>query len=126
MPAGFTLVRHVLRTYLPNRSGKQGNLEPSGRPAGAHVGILGNPIEENSHKGFIQLEYGIRDTASSIEGPFNDTSGTGHYGNTYPGQIRDAKEEGEEVGFPLHQIDVKDDIHTHGLSGWNCIERGAD
>ena len=126
MPAGFTLIRHLIRTYLPSLFEKPGKLEPLGRPTGAHIGTLRNPIEESRHEDFIQLESGRSDTAGSMERLFDGSSGTVHYTNAYPGHIGDRKEVDEEGGIPLRQIHVRDDIHVHGLSGPNSIERSAD
>ena len=85
MPAIFTLLRYGIQSHMPNLFGTPRSLEPLGRPAGAHIGALRNPIDENKHKGFIQLENGRRDTAGSIERLFDGTSGTVHYTNAYPG-----------------------------------------
>ena len=126
MPAVFILVRHGIRTHLPNLFGTPRKSGPLGGPAGAHIGTLRNSIEENRHKGFIQLESGRGDPAGSIERLFDGTSGTVHYTNAYPGQIGDQKEVDEEGGIPLPQIHVRDDIRVHGLSGPNGIERSAD
>ena len=127
MPASFVLVTHGIRTYLPNLFGTARNSEPLSGSAGAHVGTLRNPIEENKHKGFIQLASGRGETEGSIERLFDGTSNTGHYTNAYPGQIGDRKEVDEEGGIPLHQIHVRDDVHVHGLSSPNdTIERSAD
>ena len=126
MPAIFILVKHGIRSYLPNLFGTPRNPEPLCGPAGAHVGIPRNPIEDNRHKGFIQLESDRSDTVGSVDRLFDGTSGTVHDTNAYPGQIGDQKEADEEGRIPLHQIHVRDDIHVHGLSGRNSIERGAD
>ena len=123
MPAGFTLFRHVIRTYLPNLFG---NSEPSNGPAAPHFGSLRSPVEENRHNGFIQLESGRGGTAGSIERLFNGSGGTVIYTNAYPGLIGDRKEVDEEGGIPLHQIHVRDDVHVHGLSGPKGIEQSAD
>ena len=126
MPAIFSLVKYGIRNHMPNLFGTPGNLEPLGRPAGAHIGILRNPVEENKHKGLIQLETAKGGTVDSIERLFDGSSGTVHYTNAYPGQIGDRKEVDEEGGTALHQIHVRDDVHVHGLSGRDDIERSAD
>ena len=126
MPAIFVLLTHGIRTYWPNLFGTARNSAPLSGSASAHIGALRNPIEENKHKGFIQLENGRRDTAGSIERLFDGTSGTVHYTNAYPGQIGDRKEVDEEGGIPLHQIHVRDDIHVHGFRNRNSTEQSAD
>ena len=126
MPAGFTFVRHVIRTYLPNLFVKYGSSKPLSRVAGAPIGPPRNPVEENRHKGFIKLGSGRGGTAGSNETLFDVSSGTVHYTNAYSGQIGDGKEVDEEGGIPLHQIHVRDDVHVHGLSGRNDIERSVD
>ena len=115
MPAVFILVKHGIRSYLPNLFGIPRNREPLGEPAGAQIGTLRNPIQENRHEGFIQLESGRSDTVGSIERLFDGTGGTVHDTNAYPGQIGDQMEADEEGGIPLHQIHVRDDIHVHGM-----------
>ena len=126
MPAIFILVKHGIRNHMPNLFGLPGNMELLGRSAGAHIGKVRDPIEDNCYKGFIQLESGRGGTAGSIERLFDGTSGTIPCTNAYPGQIGDRKELDEEVEIPLHQIHVRDDIHIQGLSGRNSIERDAD
>ncbi len=108
LPSIFNLVIHGIRDHLPNLFGTLRKSEPLGGPAGAHIGALGNPIEENRHTGFMQLESGRRGTTGSNERLFEGPSGI-HYTNAYPGH--------EEGAIPLHQIRVRDDIHVHGLSG---------
>ena len=126
MPAGFTLFRYVIRTYLPNLLGKHGSSEPLSGSAGAHIGTLRNPVEDNRHKGFMQLESGGGGPSGSIERLFDGSSGTVHYTNAHPGLIGDRKEVDEEDGIPLHQIHVRDDVHVHGLSGGHGIEPSAN
>ena len=126
MPAVFVLVTHGIRTYFPNLFGTARSSEPLSGPAGAHNGSLRSPIEDNKHKGFVQLESGRSGTAGSIERLFDGSSGPNHYTNVYSGQTGGRKEVNEEVAIPLHQIHVRDGIHVHGLSGPNGMERSAD
>ena len=114
MPSIFNLVRHGIRNYLPNLFGTLRRSEPLGGPAGAHIGAIGNPIEDKKHKGFMQLESGRSGAACSNERLFDGTDGAVHYTNAYPGQIEAQKEVDGEGGIPLHQIHVRDDIHVQG------------
>ena len=125
MPSIFYLVRHGFRKYTPHLFKTLRKSEALGRPAGAHIGPLGNPIDENRHKGFMQLENGKNDKAGSEERLFDGTSGAVHYTNAYPSQKRDQKEEDEEGGIPLHQIHVREDIHVDDLSGPEGLERSV-
>ena len=125
MPSIFNLVRHGIRTYTPNLFETLRKSEALGGPAGAHIGPLGNPIEENRHKGFMQLENGKIDKAGSEERLFDGTSRAVHYANAYPSQKRDQKEEDEEGGIPLHQIHVREEIHVDDLSGRRGLERSV-
>lgn len=125
MPSIFNLVRHGIRTYTPNLFGTIRESEGLGGPTGAHIGPLGNPIEENRHKGFMQLENGKSDKAGSEERLFDGTSGAVHYTNAYPSQKRDQKEEDEEGGIALHQIHVREHIRVDDLHGREGLERSV-
>ena len=114
LPSTFNLVKHGIRNYLPNLFGTLRKSEPLGGPAGAHIGVLGNPIERNRHTDFTQLESGRNGTAGSNERLFDGMGGTVHYTNAYPGQIGDQKEADVEGEIPLHQIRVRDDVYVHG------------
>ena len=123
MPSIFNLVRHGIREYAPNLFGTIKKSEALSGPAGARIGPLGNPIEENRHKGFMQLENGKSDKAGSEERLFDGTNGALHYTNAYPSQKGYQKQEDEEGGIPLHQIHVREDIHVDDLSGREGLKR---
>ncbi len=83
-------------------------------PGGSHIGPLGNPIEENRHKGFVQLQNGRSDAESSNERLFDGTNGAMHYTTAYPNHHdRDPKAKDPERGIPLDQIHVRNDIHVN-------------
>ena len=114
LPSIFNLVKHGIRNYLPNWIATLRHSDPLQGPGGSHIGPLGNPIEENKHKGFVQLQSGRSDAESSNERLFDGGNRATHYTTAYPGHHdRDLKAEDPERGIPLDQIHVRDDIHVN-------------
>lgn len=115
LPSIFNLVKHGVRIFSPSMSNRMNASKPLNGPAGSHIGAIGNPIEERRKNGFVQLQSGKQNTGVSEERLFDNTDGTEHYTTAFP--AKHGRHEDAELGIPLHQIHVREDVEIDTQSG---------
>ena len=93
--------------------------KPLSGPAGSHIGPIGNPIDERRKNGFVQLQSGKSNTGVSEERLFDNTGETGHYTTAFPTQ--QGRSGDPEMGIPLHQIHVREDVDIDTQSGGKAL-----
>lgn len=97
-------------------------------PGRSHIGPARNPIDENRHKGFIQLDHGRGDIEGSRARLFDGSSGSQNQAIAYPSRVAEGQQAFDvERDIPLNQIHVRDEVQVgkterfHGRDTWENI-----